>query len=192
MHFKRSSLSHSAPDQGLSGHLLLAHPDLKDHFFAKTVIFLIQHAVEDGAKGIILNKPIMKTLSQVQSRYTYSPLAKIPVYEGGPLQTDEYLLAGWQKTRELGFMKFYFGLADHAAEGLVSSYAYTHVHCYQGIAAWAVGQLENEILKSDWLIMPVVPQLIQIQPESLWTELLKMLDPGMTLQKNVPQNLEWN
>ena len=42
--------------QYLTHRCLIAPPDLADDFFANTVIYLARHD-EDGAQGIIINRP---------------------------------------------------------------------------------------------------------------------------------------
>ncbi len=42
--------------QYLTHRCLIAPPDMNDEFFANTVIYLARHD-EDGAQGIIINRP---------------------------------------------------------------------------------------------------------------------------------------
>ena len=44
------------PKQYLMHRCLIAPPDMDDEFFANTVIYLARHD-EDGAQGIIINRP---------------------------------------------------------------------------------------------------------------------------------------
>jgi putative transcriptional regulator len=44
--------------ENLTGSLLVAHPDLRDPNFRRTIIFLSQHIPEEGATGFVLNRPI--------------------------------------------------------------------------------------------------------------------------------------
>ena len=48
----------------LSGHLLIAIPDLGDPNFSKTVVLLFQHS-QEGASGLILNRPSDSPVSAV-------------------------------------------------------------------------------------------------------------------------------
>ncbi|MDP6965965.1 MAG: YqgE/AlgH family protein, partial [Candidatus Marinimicrobia bacterium] len=52
--------------------------------------------------------------------------------------------------------------------------------CFIGYAGWASGQLEAEIALGNWLLNPVIPELVFTdQPEGLWDSVLSEmgLDP---------------
>ena len=53
-------------DQSASGSmvgtLLLAHPQLQDPNFARSVILLTAHTSEEGALGLVLNRPLSRKL----------------------------------------------------------------------------------------------------------------------------------
>jgi putative transcriptional regulator len=42
----------------LAGQLLVAMPQMPDQRFARSVIFLCAHSGEDGAMGLVVNKPL--------------------------------------------------------------------------------------------------------------------------------------
>jgi putative transcriptional regulator len=71
-------------EESLRGKLLIASPALVDPNFARTVVFITEHN-EDGAMGIVLNRPSETAVDAV-----VPPLADIagsePVYVGGPVQ----------------------------------------------------------------------------------------------------------
>jgi putative AlgH/UPF0301 family transcriptional regulator len=44
----------------LTGQLLVAHPSLRGPNFRKTVLFLSAHDPQDGAHGLVINRPTNK------------------------------------------------------------------------------------------------------------------------------------
>src|SRR5215213_3240003 len=77
-------------EDSLRGKLLVASPALVDPNFARTVVFITEHS-EDGAMGIVLNRPSETAVDAV-----VPPLADIaggePVYVGGPVQPEAIVL----------------------------------------------------------------------------------------------------
>ncbi len=71
----------------LSGSILLSHPSLKDPSFHKSVVFLSAHSEESGTIGVILNRPLNRTLDELDDQFKNNPYGSIPVFEGGPVET---------------------------------------------------------------------------------------------------------
>ena len=72
-------------------HFLIAMPAMADSHFAKTLVYICEHN-EQGALGIIVNRPTNLTLGELfdQTKIPVSEfkLSGMPVYFGGPVQTD--------------------------------------------------------------------------------------------------------
>ena len=75
----------------LSNHLLIAMPQLSDPNFSQTVSLICEHG-EKGALGIVLNRPLSMTLSEVFEQMKIEPTDKraadLPVLRGGPVHQD--------------------------------------------------------------------------------------------------------
>ena len=75
----------------LSNHLLIAMPQLADPNFSQTVSLICEHG-EKGALGIVLNRPLTMTLSEVFEQMKIEPTDKraadLPVLRGGPVHQD--------------------------------------------------------------------------------------------------------
>ena len=81
-------------------------PNMADPHFARTLTYVCEHN-DQGALGIVVNRPIDMTLQALFERLSLSwrtqPCADAPIYFGGPVQTDRgfvlHLPAGnWQST----------------------------------------------------------------------------------------------
>ena len=53
--------------KSLKGHFLVASPHMEDPNFSQTVVLLVQHD-EDGAFGVVLNRPAESTLKDFGKR----------------------------------------------------------------------------------------------------------------------------
>ena len=75
----------------LTNQFLIAMPGMGDGTFAGTVVYLCEHT-EKGALGLVINKPIDITLKSLFEKVELSldrdDLAEVPVYFGGPVQTE--------------------------------------------------------------------------------------------------------
>ena len=61
----------------LAGSLLLAHPAMRDPNFHRAVVLLSSHG-DDGAMGVVLNRPLGKHLGDLNAQFAASPLAGVP------------------------------------------------------------------------------------------------------------------
>ena len=75
----------------LTGHFLIAMPAMADPYFAKTLTYICEHN-EQGTLGVVVNRPIDITLQtlfdQVGIPLENHRIAALPMYFGGPVQTD--------------------------------------------------------------------------------------------------------
>ena len=62
----------------LSNHLLIAMPQLADPNFSQTVSLICEHG-EKGALGIVLNRPLSMTLSEVFEQMKIAPTDEMNV-----------------------------------------------------------------------------------------------------------------
>ena len=91
----------SGNPESLAGSLLVAHPSLRDPNFRRTVILMTTHG-EDGAMGVVLNRPLLKRLGQLGGDFALGELSDVPIFSGGPVQTEQLIIAAW-KAHASGF-----------------------------------------------------------------------------------------
>ena len=81
-------------------------PAMADPNFARTLTWVCEHN-DDGALGIVVNRPTDMTLStlfeQIELPLADKSLGRLPVHFGGPVQTDRGFvlhrpLGNWQST----------------------------------------------------------------------------------------------
>ena len=142
----------------LTHHFLIAMPGMVDPNFARTLTYICEHN-EDGALGIVVNRPIEMTLSalfeQIEVELPDTALGRSPVLYGGPVQMDRGFvlhrpLGNWQSTLavsdDLGLTT-----SKDVLEALARGEGPRDVLVSLGYAGWSAGQLEQELAQNAWL-----------------------------------------
>ena len=161
----------------LTGHLLIAIPDLGDPNFSKTVVLLFQHS-QEGASGIILNRPSDSSVSDVWEEVAGEPCdCEDLVSVGGPVQgplialhtspvlaETQVLPAGPSSNKPV-----YISLAREHLIDLVRQQEHSF-RIYCGYSGWGPGQLESEIAQGGWLTLKANPEHVFNSPDALWRQ----------------------
>ena len=171
----------------IAGSLLLAHPGMRDPNFRRTVVLLSAHG-DDGAMGLVLNRPLRKRLGDLNAEFAASPLAGVPIFQGGPVQTEQLILAAWQPDPLGDGFKLYFGVDVSKAVALQDE-AGVRLRAFLGYSGWTKGQLENELLHNTWVVTPVNAELIDREEgQGLWRAILGGLSPEWKLLAGEPED----
>jgi putative transcriptional regulator len=146
----------------LTGQFLIAMPNMVDPNFAKTLTYVCEHN-DNGALGLVVNRPTDMSLQTLLERINVpanagdpaQTLAAVPVYFGGPVQTDRGFVlhkpvGNWQSTLSVGDA---IGLttSKDILEAVGSGQGPAGILVTLGYAGWAPGQLENELGQNAWL-----------------------------------------
>lgn len=145
----------------LTHHFLIAMPNMADPHFTRTLTYIAEHS-EQGALGVIINRPIDMTLEALFERVELPLEAEgfsgQPVYFGGPVQTDRGFVlhrpAGdWHST-----LRVNDDIALTSSRDILQAIGSTgeprEVLVSLGYAGWAAGQLEDELAQNAWLTVP--------------------------------------
>lgn len=184
---RESSTRKPEDTESLAGSLLLAHPSLKETTFRRTAILLSNHDTE-GAMGLVLNRPMNRVLSELGGDFAFGPLARVPLFNGGPVEPGQLLLCAWRPHDDGEGFQLFFGISpDRAAELAVEESV--HLRAFLGYAGWSGGQLEGELKRDTWVVADLVPDLLTLPPdEKLWRHILCGLDPEWKLMANEPDD----
>src|SRR5437588_1701476 len=89
--------------RSLAGSLLVAHPNMLDPNFRRAVLFISAHDPDDGALGVIINRPLDKNVAELVTESPPEGLAGVPVFFGGPVGKNQLVFAAfeWRKGRGL-------------------------------------------------------------------------------------------
>ncbi len=172
----------------LHGHLLIAMPALADPNFWRTVILLGSHSPEEGAFGLIVNRPSEIALDTVlpQLGITDPPTRTPAVLAGGPVQPEQGFvlvegLSPMPSEHDINDLQFTISGRSDLLEALALGNVSQRFHLCLGYAGWAPGQLEAEIEQNSWLVAPATDTLVFETPlEDRWQQALASIgvDPG--------------
>lgn len=175
-----------------AGSLILARPFLGDPNFERTVVLVCRHDAEDGAFGLVMNRPTSLTLTDVLPFFTEE--AALPLGVGGPVQpnTLHYIhrLADLPEAITLDERAgVYWGgdydiLSTWLQEGRVTA---DQIRFMVGYSGWGIGQLEAEIAQRTWVVRRgAAGKVFTFDPESLWRGVLREMGGRYRVLANYP------
>jgi putative transcriptional regulator len=156
----------------LTNHFLIAMPNMVDPYFSKTLTYICEHN-DQGALGIVVNRPIDMTLQALFERLSLSlkkgsRQADLPVYFGGPVQTDRgfvlHIPAGdWQSTLKVASgVPETLGLttSKDILEAVGRGEGPAKMMVTLGYSGWSAGQIEHELTQNAWLTVQAKDAII--------------------------------
>jgi putative transcriptional regulator len=182
--------------KSLEGRLLLASPELRDPNFLQTVLLMVTHN-DDGAFGLVLNRPLKVRLQEVWGQVAPTPAARNDViYLGGPCEGplmalhDEPNFGGSEVIAGLHFSTERDLLAQLVADPS------RNAKFFAGFSGWGPGQLEGEMEEGSWLTLPAVATHIYDTADDLWAVLMRDVHGRQILDalhiRHVPPDLRMN
>ncbi|OGS93266.1 MAG: hypothetical protein A3K04_09025 [Gallionellales bacterium RBG_16_56_9] len=160
-------------DFNLTHHFLIAMPAMQKGFFAGTLAYVCEHN-ENGALGIVVNRPISLTLGEMFDQINiplHQPkLGKMPVHFGGPVQTERGFVlhdphGAWQSTLHVND-KVGLTTSKDILEAVGEGRGPSNIIVTLGYAGWDQGQLEHEMTENAWLTVPASEHILfDLPPE---------------------------
>ncbi len=153
----------------LAGQLLIAIPDLPDSNFFRSVVFILQHS-DEGATGVILNRPSNVTVStvwdEVSEEETCNSNEKVNV--GGPVEGPLIAIHTSPAFSESEIIPGVYMSMRRDNLNLLVKQDQCAYKIYSGYSGWSPGQLEAEIDQGGWLSMPAKKEHVFGPIDSLW------------------------
>jgi putative transcriptional regulator len=180
----------------LEGHLLIASKELRDPNFARTVVLMVRHN-EEGALGLILNRPLDVRLRQIWEQVSSSSCARNDaIHLGGPCEGPLMALheePSLGETQVVGGL--YFCTHQNYLEELAGDLE-RNVRFFAGFSGWAAGQLEGEMDQDSWLTLPAKAQHAFAEVVDLWDQVTREVAGKRILEtlkiREVPPDLRMN
>ena len=165
--------------------VLVAKPDLVDSNFSGTVV-LVTHSPTGETVGVVLNKPTELHLADVAPEFPRAASYAEPLYDGGPVM-------------ETVIVALFHAAAPPAAPAFrVLDDAYVSMHpdniasllrrpegrfrLFAGFSGWAPGQLESEIERDGWYVLPASEELLfRRDTSAMWRELIDKAQSRRTI-----------
>ena len=174
-----------------AGSLLVAHPNMLDPNFRRAVLFISAHTPDDGALGVILNRPLEKQVSEVVSEAPLNALDKVPVFFGGPVGRDRLIFASLEWKTGEGLKLNHNVDLDEANKQIGTSPG--SIRAFIGYAGWGAGQLEAEMKQNAWVIRKPDRATIKLDRlPKLWFDIMSGLGPWFKLLAAAPDDPSLN
>ena len=179
------SALYDAPVRSLKGRLLVASPLLADRNFERSVIYRLEHDDENGAVGVVLNRPSPMALPDRLRGWRDLAAPPAVVFVGGPVEPQNGI-----------------GLARIAASPTVQAVdlhlepvpdVHLAVRFFAGYAGWSAGQLEGELEEGGWVVLPAgSDDPLTDSPDDLWERVLRRQRGDVAALANFPPDPSWN
>jgi putative transcriptional regulator len=138
-------------------------------------VLLIEHGA-GGARGLVINRPSDLKLSALSSEIEGLRNRKDPVYIGGPVPGGPiFVLIRSDRPVDdaTPVLDHVFLSRDKSILEGLSENPESEFRVYAGYAGWAPGQLEAEVRRGDWYILPAGPEWIFTHwPAEIWDRLI--------------------
>lgn len=173
----------------LNGHLLVAAPELIDPNFDRTVVLIVRHD-ENGALGLVLNRPTRTRITEVWRQISTTDCARDGLlYHGGPCESDLMFLHDRRDLDQFDVLPgtLFFSCAHDHAERLVTE-ADGRVRAFVGHSGWAPGQLESELRSGSWLTIEATAADAFRAEEQLWDDVRRRIGRAR-VGREVPASL---
>lgn len=177
--------------QNLTGSLLIAHPNMLDPNFRRAILFVSSHDPNDGAMGVILNRPLDKQVCDLVGDTPPEGLEDVPVFLGGPVGKNQLMFAAFEWEDANGLKLNHnvgLGEAHERVDDDPSS-----IRAFVGYAGWSAGQLEAEMKQKAWILRK--PSRAALTPDrlpKLWFEIMRGLGPWYKMLAAAPDDPSLN
>jgi putative transcriptional regulator len=171
----------------LAPSLLISMPHLNDPNFSRSVVLLCRHS-EDGAFGLIVNRPMMTSGRVI---VTLDPPVmtahELQLWVGGPVEPQRsWMLVGGQVDDDQEVCLpitdgLYLSTSPDLLRRLLAPDPPPRSRLVIGSSGWGPGQLEAELQESAWLLSDVDCEFVfTTPPDRMWEAAIRRLgaDPN--------------
>ena len=162
-----------------------------DPNFRRAVLFLSARSVDEGALGIILNRPLGKQVRELVTETPLNGLEEVPVFFGGPVGRDRLMFAAleWEKGAGLK-LDHNVGMEEANARAGKNPGS---IRAFVGYAGWGAGQLEAEMKQNAWVLQKAQRNVLKLEAvPKLWFEIMRGLGPWFKMLAAAPDDPSLN
>jgi putative transcriptional regulator len=165
----------------VQGQALVASPYLTDPNFLRSVVYILRHD-EDGAIGLLLNRPLGTTVGSLLEHLTDIPVHNdLPVYCGGPV--DGPLMMLHRKfSATCGTSMFVASdqeqilqVCSGESESSCGQSQDEMYRVFDGYSGWSAGQLDAELKSGGWLLWDIPAEQVWGDAETLWQQAIRQI-----------------
>ncbi|MBI3376373.1 MAG: YqgE/AlgH family protein [Betaproteobacteria bacterium] len=167
----------AAQDARPNGIFLVAKPGLVDPNFQRSVV-LVTRSEDSQTVGVIINRPTPITLTELMPGEPDVANYRETVYFGGPV-LQRALIAVFRSDAQPPAPAFpvrrglYLSMHPDNLRMLLAQPGRQY-RLYAGFSGWAPGQLEAEMERDDWYVLPADADIVlRKDMDGVWEELLR-------------------
>ncbi len=178
------------PFQSFAGQFMIAAQNEAGQFFDKSVVLITKHSQNEGAEGYIINQPMTLAPSEIFKTRDIAYLGSdFHLMRGGPVDMDHGAVLHSDDYHALDTKPLMNHLAitetQQALDDIADHSGPQYFLVLVGKAAWAPGQLEEEIMGNMWIPAPYSFDIVFNTPDSKkWQEALATLKIDANLLTN--------
>ena len=191
-----------APGEVAGGRLLVATPLLTEPTFARTVVLLLHAGGDDGALGVVLNRPSAVEVERILPGWDVAAAGPPVVFEGGPVQPQAAIClaeprpgvvdgAGLAPLETLAGLRAATVDLDLPPDDVLPRVSRLRV--FAGYAGWSPGQLEGEVEEGAWWVVDALPDdAYRESAGDLWRAVLRRQGPPLSYATTLPDDASLN
>ncbi len=182
------------------GQMLVAANHLRDASFYRSVVLVLEHN-SLGAMGLVINRPSAVTVEKALSEHLDTGTCETPVFVGGPVETSALFILHNLETLGKQDQEVLPGLYlagshesfESVVRGGMKPEKSVLFRVYCGYAGWGANQLDSELTRGDWHVLPGDgATVLEQDPYATWEMCMrKVYRENRVLPHNV-RNPEWN
>ncbi len=171
----------------IEGQALVASPFLMDPNFHRTLVYIVKHD-DEGAYGLILNRPLDVPLSVLMKKVLNKPIETDEfIYHGGPVEGPVVVIHEQPTPNVTVYEPGVYLTSDKDEFAAICRQKNYRFRVFNGYAGWAPGQLEDELKQGGWLVLKITKEDIFANSEEIWQTAVRKIGHSILIDSlNVP------
>ncbi len=160
------------------GIFLVSARQLSDPNFSRTVVLLLAYDAH-GAMGVVVNRPSkLKIADAVKGIHGIGERLD-RLFVGGPVTQSQITLLLRRSSRPVEsthvFEEVYMSGSPETLQSAIDErLSSARFRAFAGYAGWGEGQLDDEVSRGDWFILPADPDILFYpDPDDIWPMLIR-------------------
>jgi len=167
----------ASPRDLAKGKFLIARPQAGGPYFYESVVLLLDYE-PGGAVGLIVNRPTEIELAQLLPDVEALRGRSDRAFFGGPVERQRMMVLYRSSepppdSQRVAGDIHASGSFETLRKAIESGATESRFRAYVGYAGWAMGQLQGEVARGDWLIAPAEASAVfEMDSEKVWREFI--------------------
>jgi putative transcriptional regulator len=137
------------------------------------MVLMVQHN-EQGALGLVLNRPLQITVRQACEQSLGEPCdVEGLLHQGGPCEGPLMVLHGNEMTKDADVLPGVFFTTEKSKIESLLKQQISSARYFVGYSGWTAGQLEAEMELNSWVIADAQAAYVFEDETNLWTKLMR-------------------